>query len=329
MKILNFKLLGEGRDGVTVNAKEYFDTNGPYKIPDVVTRTRRIPISDGLFENVQRLKYYFLKITGHWIRPYSDFYNEVEKTINPVSTEPKPAHLTLKSIWNKVVITGGRISENGFLITGTIEVCEGKKMGLSTPMLTDDDGLEYFHDCYDIIGEIIVGISDYFNSLVLEYDQAKRLLPKEAETMTPEELIEMALARFSEDGGIVLMNKEPGEKEEETQKKEKTITQEEKNQDIRDYVEEQEVESESMTDGPKRSNPVSDKLSPIKAKEPFGKPAATIPADISGEIPMPVEENATTSETVGDLSNLEHSENMGIQEDIEESESRSAENDEW
>jgi len=342
MKILKFKLISNGRDGITVDATETINT-GKWKVSDHVQRTRKMPISDELTDLIQRLKYYYLNLTGHWISPYSNFYDDVNKKLLPVPSEsPKPAHMTVKDIWSKTLVTGARIEKDGFLITGTVESVEGKKVGITTATITESDDIGFYADCLAVLHDIAEGISEYFSSHEISIDQAKRLLPEEAKTMTADELIEEAMKRFIDDDYFVMKGIKQDEKAElntgtgsidskdkpeaETVKEEKTVTQDQKNKDIKAHVEGNKGEQEGSFVGSAEGTPIDPTKQTAKAKEPFGKPAANIPADVSGNVATKAEEGAA-NESQGDMSGLEHSENMGIVED--ENQNNTQKEDDW
>ena len=172
MKVLKFKLLKGGDEGIKIDAKEYLPS-GNVKIVDDVSRTRKIMISDNLRAEIKKLKYFFLNLTGHWIGPYQKFYDKETYSLIDVQADAENAHILVKNLWNKTEITGAKATENeGFLITGTIETVEGKKMGFTTPWVTADDDIGFFYDAMDVISQIATGIAEYVTNMAISIEDA-------------------------------------------------------------------------------------------------------------------------------------------------------------
>jgi len=311
MRISNFKLLTGGRDGIEVWAEEYIDA-GDYKCVYTVHRTRKIPLSDSLIEDVQKLKYFFLNLTAHWIQPYSNHYSSIDKKLLEVPAEdPKKTHLIIKDIWNRVTITGAAYTDNGFVLTGTLEITENKKMGFATPHITEEDDIGFFTDCMETLHEAARAVSKYFRTYSLPLETARKVLPEEAKTMSPDELVNKAMEKFADEGAVILVRDQEniGESEEEPG----TVLH----------------ENTGSIDGKNLPEAKGEKSQPGKDDGPFGKPASDkgFGADVSGEAARDRQDG--DSGPPGDMSNLEHSENMGIVEEQNNNNQQPQEEEDW
>lgn len=327
MKIMKFKLLNGGLDGIELEAKEYL-ASGKFQIVDDVKRTRRIMLSDELIDEVKKLKYFFLNLTGHWIPPFNAYYDTEAKRINPVGDEPSKAHLLLKDLWNKVTVTGAKANGEGFLLTGKIEAVEGKQMGLTTVFVTSDDDIGFFTEAMQVLDDVAVGISEYIRTQAIPIEEAKMKVPsKLIEGKTDDEIGQIAADYMMKKGAIIMMNggtepdqlPESTENEETVHKSTKSI--DSKNQPEAESVAETKADKKSVPepdDNPDKGHDDSDGAEGTEGdspgdvkKEPFGQPAASIPADVSGDVPEPAK-GADDGPKGQDLTAMEHSENMGI-----------------
>lgn len=330
---MKFKLLNGGKDGIEIEAKEYL-ASGKFLIVDDVKRTRRIMLSDELLLEVRKLKYFFLNLTGHWIPPYTNYYDSEGRTLLPLNEAGGKAQRLLKDLWNKVVVTGGKASDEGFLLTGTIEVIEGKKMGVSTVFVTADDDLGFFTEAMEVLNKVAIGIANYISTQAIPIEEAKLAVPANMiEGKTDAEIGEIAVEYLMDRGAIIIMNG-ANEQDELQGSSEKT----EVHKSTKTIDSDQQPEAESADSGEPPWDEGKDKAdeaeaeaepepeAPAAKKEPFGKPAATIPADVSGDIAKPAEvANATAGE---DLTALEHSENMGITTEASD-ENQQSDEDDW
>ena len=339
MKIMKFKLLNGGKDGIEIEAKEYL-ASGKFQIVDDVKRTRRIMLSDELLLEIKKLKYFFLNLTGHWIPPYTNYYDAESRILLPLAAEGGKAQRLLKDLWNKVVVTGAKANGEGFLLTGTIEVIEGKKMGLSTPFVTSDDDLGFFTEAMEVLDKVAKGIADYVHTQAIPIEEAKASVPaKLIEGKTDAEIGEIAAEYLMQKGAIVIMNgsNTPDELSEttgdQTEVHESTKSIDSKHQPEAESADnDSEGEGKAMSSSDRSEGNEGDEESSKEPeaenpkKEPFGKPAASIPADVSGDIPVKAEGDSD-NKTGEDLSSLEHSQNMGIGAD--EGDPPSKDEDDW
>lgn len=346
MKIMKFKLLNGGLDGIELEAKEYL-ASGKFQIVDDVKRTRRIMLSDELIDEVKKLKYFFLNLTGHWIPPFNSYYDAEAKKILPIGDEPSKAHLLLKDLWNKVTVTGAKANGEGFLLTGKIEAVEGKQMGLSTVFVTSDDDIGFFTEAMQVLDDVAVGISEYIRTQAIPIEEAKQKVPKKLiEGKTDEEIGQIAAEYMMKNGAIIMMNgnNEPDQLPEKTGE-DATVHESTKSIDSKNQPEAKEDVSESKDDqrgkvgdndgsegngGVQQSDEAENQSDAKSAKkEPFGQAAASLPADVSGEIAQPAKKSDDGPKGQ-DLTSMEHSENMGIETEGKDMDPKEeGEEDDW
>jgi len=318
MKITKFKLIKGGEEGIEIEAKEYL-ASGNYQIVDSVKRKRNLAIPKDTLREIRKLKYYYLNLTGHWISAYAQYFDNEKKELLPVTVDSSKAHLTAKELWNKTEVTGAAFSGPGFILTGKIETVDGKFCGIATPIITDQDDIGFYEECLDVLGAIESNIISYVTSKQILWSDQKETVSKSiTEGKTEDEVIGLVADKFIERGFLVMMGDESYDSIESTT----TLSLNTKNIDggsVKESLdetaeEEEKVEEESTVDDEEFPK------DPPRQKEkvnPFGPPASTIPADISGNVPR---EASGIVEKVDNLSELEHSSNMGLVEDIKEQE---------
>jgi len=318
MKISKFKLLNGGRDGIVVEAKEYLAA-GQFKIVDDVRRTRKINISDGLKKEIDKLKYFFLNLTGHWIAPYSKYYDAESFTLLKVEgAEPPKPQLLLKELWQKTFITGAVASGNGFILTGMIETVENKKLGLATPFVTEDDDIGFYTECVDVLEKIVIDISKYLRSQAIPIEDAKKFIPQELlEGKTTDEVVQIVIDKLEDKGAIIMVSTE----ETTDALAENTSTAKTKVHTNQGNIDGNNFEPVETTD-----DQIEEK---DKKVDPFGKPASEgeFGADLSQDI---ARGKSDIPPDQGDMSNLEYSENVtGNIEDSSTDEVPSETEDNW
>lgn len=213
MKVTKFKLVDDGYNGVIVEGIEYIK-KGNITIPDSVKRQRRVAIDDFTKESIQKLKYFYLNLTGHWIPPYSKYYDMGAHELAPLEDKggaiPQGQSL-LRQLWNETKITGVSLSETGFVIMGTIETVAEKIIGISTPHITEDDDIGFYLEAREYIDSAIDNILGYFKKNVLmPFDDPKKYLEKyvkeNLDDKSAQEMTEMVIERLSQKGAIIMMN---------------------------------------------------------------------------------------------------------------------------
>ena len=176
MNISKFKLRSGGIDGVTIHAIEKMPHENMMFL-DEVSRTRKVPISDSLRKKIQNLKYFYLNLTSHWISPYNKYFDLKEYEILPVvpvDDKIPQGQTLLHDIWNKTSITGVTIKNGGFVITGEIEVVDGKKLGIATPFITEEDDLSFYMDAIKHIEDIMEELASAIETRMLPMPENKQ-----------------------------------------------------------------------------------------------------------------------------------------------------------
>lgn len=178
MNIFKFKLLNHGYSGVIVSAIEsiYFNQ---MVANDTVVRERRIAISKELRDKIQSMKYFYLNLTSHWIPPYQKYINV--HTYMPLDIDPEMKEIPsgqryLLDIWNHTEITGIQTTTGGFSISGTIEVVEGKKISIRTPIITEEDDVSFYIDAIQRIQSIMGEMGLLLTRLILPANADKETI---------------------------------------------------------------------------------------------------------------------------------------------------------
>ena len=211
IKIDKFKLIAGGMGGMEIWRTE------PVRKNDVVTldrvhRKRDVPIDKPLREKVQKLKYFYLLLTRHYMSPFDKYMDHENKSPLPIKDMDSipQGQLLLKHLWNDTAITGVSMKDDGFVITGSIESLDGKKIGISTPYVTAEDDYAFYSEAIDFIHEISREINKYLYSNLLPLHDAreKYMLENDLKSLTKEDedkLTEMLIDRLHEKGAIVIM----------------------------------------------------------------------------------------------------------------------------
>lgn len=222
MEITKFKLLDDGRTGVEVWGKEVSSSNlsgNQMNVIDDMSRKRRIPLKRSLRMEIDKLKYFFLSMAGYWVTPYDKYFDH--DTLSPAimsegkqTAEQGKTLIILKDLFNRTTITGVSKLDDGFIITGSVEVFGNKKMGLATPKLTEDDenpfDSGFYNHALDEINAIFGMISEFIGKSEMTLEQALFMLinhgmdTKQAEEMPEDEAIRMALDLLEGKGFVVL-----------------------------------------------------------------------------------------------------------------------------
>jgi hypothetical protein len=302
MEIEKFKLITDGHIGIEVWGYEHLRSkiNPSFVVIDPVYRKRRLPCDPLILERIKRLKYYLFNISGHWVSVFNKYFDH--ETMAPVTIkkgeEPKQTLEYLKLLFNRTKITGARLSETGFLITAVIEAVERKPMGISTPLITQDDDFGFYADAVDEISKIFSMLEAHIALPQLTMGQAKDILElhgisAEAIKDKTEKEVEGDAVNLLESKGFILISPEETDRMIEGKKTEggKLST------------------SQKNIDG--KNLPVAEVI----------KPSEISPAEDDVIIPAePVDDQSIDEPPISDLANLEYSKNMPLNVPEEESE---------
>ena len=212
MKISKFRLINEGFTGVSVEAVESIN-QGNLTVLDKVSRLRTYPVPEHIRAKISKLKYFYLNLTHHWIDPFDKcFDNETYDFVKLGDQEPPKSYIILQTLMNHTKVLGVTMKNSGFVIIGTIESVEGKKISISTPFVTEEDDVSFFTEASDKIEEIMNDIAGLLKSTIaLPFDEKQVLMAKgfkedDIAGYTKQEMIDMVIEGLQDKGAIVLMN---------------------------------------------------------------------------------------------------------------------------
>lgn len=211
MNIDKFKLIAGGYGGIEVWRTEPVKKGNIISL-DLVHRTRKIQIDRQLREQIQSLRYFYLALTRHWVPPFNQYFDFDIYKPKPIeeNTEMKSGERLMRALWNDTTITGVTTKENGFVITGFIEVVPEKKLGISTPFITAEDDFAFYNEAMEGIGKIHEAINMYLYHNILPLSEAREdyMLETGKTKLSAEEentILESLVEKFHEQGAIVLM----------------------------------------------------------------------------------------------------------------------------
>jgi hypothetical protein len=212
MKISKFRLINEGFTGVSVEAVESIN-QGNLTVLDKVSRLRTYPVPEHIRAKISKLKYFYLNLTHHWIDPFDKcFDNETYDFVKLGDQEPPKSYIILQTLMNHTKVLGVTMKNSGFVIIGTIESVEGKKISISTPFVTEEDDVSFFTEASDKIEEIMNDIAGLLKSTIaLPFDEKQVLMAKgfkedDIAGYSKQEMIDMVIEGLQDKGAIVLMN---------------------------------------------------------------------------------------------------------------------------
>jgi len=326
MQIKKFKLINDGYDGIKVSYAEAIKVEKAAAI-DTIERTRNIPVPIVLKAKIAGLTYFFLNLTRHWVAPFNNYFNLTTYDLKPIETgkkEMKKSEELLRNLWNDTTITGASINNGDIILTGKINVFGDKVMGLATPTICAEDDFGFYEELKVRLDEIGDDVADLLSQTEIALDATQMMFSfpdaEDGKEMTADELAETMLEKLS-DKGVVILDAGPAQlpqdtktsmkasknpvdkanipeaKEEKGKEKKKDddkppVSQDQKNKDIKEHVESE--KQGGGTSAQDRGTMVSDKDFPTDDDDPT-KLGSDLPQGHAG----------------GDLSQYEHSENMG------------------
>lgn len=312
LEITKFKLIDAGRGGITIEGRESIQLSNQYQVIDIIKRTRKLVLPPDVISGVQKLKYFFLNCTGHWMPPFNKYYDIVENKALPIEPGPdgkiKDGQEMLKNLLNKTEITGISYSLGGFVITGTIEAVQGKKVGISTPFISEEDDLGFYSSAVECIENCVHSVINTFSSNALpQFDPKTVLSEEEMKGLDMGELTNLVVEKLVDRNMIMLVKDEgPDALPENTDTKTK-ISVGNRSIDSHNLPESEEHEPEVRPDDDEQESyadrAIRENLN-ANSKNVFGKPAS--------DREMPEEFQAKDKVSGKDLEGLEHSENMGL-----------------
>jgi hypothetical protein len=238
MKISKIKFLGGsgiGNRGIKIFYEDAVQKEKGTVI-DNIERERLVPINFMLRGKVNKIKPYFLMLTGHWRQEWETLLTEGNVDASKVS---EGGYTGLVSLLDNTVITNIIKSGQGFVFSGNIRVLGNKVVNITTPIVCDEDGFEFLDQISELCNEISDSVIEMLKQeklfaageakqMLLDLysaeqkdDDYNRVLEQDEE-MSDDEMI----FRLTKKGHVVyepLENIEIGEKAEEEKKEEEEI----------------------------------------------------------------------------------------------------------
>ena len=310
MQILKFKLVGNGGNGMLVEANEYLKSSGNFVIVDNVKRERKVIVPEAVMKEIAKLKYYFLNLTGHWHPSFTPFYDRLEHAVIPVTASASDDHLLLKDMWQKTTIMGAKAEGGSFLIIGKMESVSEKYISLVTPKITMEDDLAFYDECMTVLDGIAKAIASYLKEGVVALDQYREKMPAQAiNGKSTEEITEMVINDLQERGAIIMMDSMYSKELDGGEAMDAVVVKS-------GSIDGKSLADSSFEDDPDAADDMMEAASgetnedDLDFKDPefepekvnvFGSPAAKIPTDEDDHV-----------DQAGDVSKYEHTENMGM-----------------
>ena len=213
MKIIKFKLIDEGYSGITISGTERRIKDNFAMNIGVDNLTFKVPMPDDIITLTQRMKKYFLDLTGYWEERF-DAYHEKGRISTEISTDQDAADAQrAKWLFDNTFITGLGENSGKWIITGTIKNMYNKKIGLATPAIGPDDQYSSFiklrTGCHSIIEVINKWVDERKLRMMSERQIAMKLFEDDIERieeisgMSDEQVKEIAMKHIEKQGGIV------------------------------------------------------------------------------------------------------------------------------
>jgi len=172
MKIFTIKFIDGGRGGIHVEGEKMIEKDRETILADY-TETRKQPVPFPLRAKLNRLKPYYLMLTGHWRNEWMELLEDGEIVSKNVK---KNGYAGLVSLLDNTEIRG-ITTKGGFLITGFIKTLGVKGSAINTPNVVEDDEFEFHGQVCEEIDNIKNDVTNYFKSKILfTKEDAKQLL---------------------------------------------------------------------------------------------------------------------------------------------------------
>lgn len=320
----SFKLHKRGDNGISISSeqlsKSIISESDGTVYHDEVNTFRKDSVPRHILDAINRLKFFYLNLTGHWIDLYDQYLDTETYLLEPVTENAKAGRRHLQTLWESTWVTQAKIDHNSFTLIGMLEIVDNKMCNISPPKVTSDDEIEFYENTRETIQGIIGLLVQYFSTAAISdvADYRKYLLAHADETGKGEianfdetQIVNKVMDEFSKQGAIIMMDGGPVYTQDAIEETSSTDTVEEIKEPEADF--EPEPESEQQQEGastdPKETMEAGENWdageegegeeqvptpAPEKAKEPFGKPEAE-----DGQAEQ-VSESMEFSENVGD-----------------------------
>lgn len=222
MNVEKFKLVDDGYGGIQLWGTELKKKeNG--MIPVEAHLKFKVPIPNEVKESIQKMKLFFLQLTGYWETRYAAYLNEHFEVKD--LEDDSDGYIRAVHLFDMVKITG-LTRKDGFVITGKIVNIYGQTIGLASPRITNEGSYTSYDHFAQIANECITVIEDFVNASKINMMEPKQYalnLYKDAEqhdlveinNKTDAELIDIQRRDLEEKGYIVFNQDDLEERKEE------------------------------------------------------------------------------------------------------------------
>jgi len=220
----SFKLHKRGEEGISVTSEQLSKRfpNVESELPgggkdiyhDALDTYRKNQVPVHILGAIDRLKYFFLNITGHWSSMYDNFIDLENFTLLKVDEDATQTRRDLEALWDRTYVTQVKFDHNSFTIMGWMEVIDNKVLNLNPPKVTPDDEIDFYADVRGIIQSIIRLLQDYFQTAeITSIDDYRTYLLERADEsgrgelakFDDEQILNRVMDKFSKSGGIIMM----------------------------------------------------------------------------------------------------------------------------
>jgi len=185
MKVEEFKLIDDGFNGISVIGKDT-KKKGEFTVYVDASLRFKVPIPKDLVMKVQKLKLFFLQLTGYWEERYAAYLNKDYGLKDLADTEDG----YLRSVWlfDHVSITGLKAVDGYYIIKGKIENKYGQTIGMATPKVNYETNYGSFEHLVKIASEVVSEVEEYVNERKLRMMDSRQYLLKLFEDAEPSDL---------------------------------------------------------------------------------------------------------------------------------------------
>ena len=212
MKVERFKLNDEGIAGISVWGKDS-KQKGNYLVYVDASLTFKVPLPKEITAKIQRLKIFFLQLTGYWENKFAAFLDEVYNLKD--LPEKSDSYLRAVQLFEQCFVTGLKHDDGYFIITGKMKNTYGQTIGMSTPKTSHDTQFPGYDRMATLAHEVVGTVENYVNDRQLQMMDSKQYaleLFKDGteedkasiEAMTEEELDDMKIEHLTRQGHIVI-----------------------------------------------------------------------------------------------------------------------------
>jgi len=218
----SFKLHKKGDDGISISSeqlsKSIADESNDKVYHDEINTFRKDFVPRHILDAINRLKFFYLNLTGHWIDLYDQYLDTETYLLEPVGEDAKAGRRHLQTLWESTWVTQAKIDGHSFSLIGMLEIVDGKMLNISPPKVTPDDDLDFYVNAREVIQGIVALLVQYFSTAAISDvdDYRKYLLSHADETAKVEiasfdesQIVNRVMDEMSKQGAIIMMEGDP------------------------------------------------------------------------------------------------------------------------